>query len=65
VRIRITFGALGCSSSSLVVASTEGKQPASVKQNASSKREGKRMARAPLPRLLGLPVRFAPFEGLL
>src|SRR5215203_1128424 len=65
VRIRITFGDLGSSFSSFVVASTEGKQPASVKQAASSKREGKVMARAPLPRLVGLPVWFAPFEGPL
>jgi hypothetical protein len=63
VRIKTTFGGLGSSLSPLVVASTEGKQPASVKHAASSKREGKMMACAPLPRLVGLPVWFAPFEG--
>src|SRR5918997_4780785 len=55
VRIRITFGGLGSSLSSFVVASTEGKQPASAKHAASSKREGKLLARPP-PCLVGLPV---------
>src|SRR5215204_3286463 len=63
VRIKTMFGGFGSTFSSLVVASTEEKQPASVKQTASSKREGKLMACAPLPRSVGLPAWFAPFEG--
>src|SRR5919107_3787514 len=63
VRIRITFGGLGASFSSLVVASAEGKQPAKVMQ-ASSKRKGKAMARTLFTQMADLPVRFSPFEGL-
>src|SRR5215210_1196170 len=65
VRIKTLFGGLGFSFlSSFVVASPDGKEAASVKQAASSKREGEVMARTLLTRMVGLPVWFAPAEGL-
>jgi hypothetical protein len=49
---------------SLLVSSTQEKQPASAKQHASSKRKGKVLAPAIQARRAGLSVWFALVEGL-
>src|ERR687889_705519 len=58
VRIRITFGSFGSSLISLLVSSTQEKQPA------SSKRKGMVLAPAIQARRAGLSVLFALVEGL-